>query len=277
MYVGPTTLSGSGSEIVAGDSLTSSGGATGTISSGGVGAASNDFTFTTSGGTESMYIDDNVAGSGGQDITVFGDRSYRFDVSDSSMSGLVFALSTTVNGQWGPDGTAANSSYGGSNRLILTSTAYTYDEIYVYDVEGTWVNSTDGFTFSGATYTVTGQTAEPYGVVRSYSDNTLYIIKGLNSANFAGSDTFQDVPASNTATRSTVTVSSVNVGSTAVEGSNYLAKDVANGNNEIDKITSLVIGPGERLIVESATQNNVFSLIGFEDNSTALTTRVFGS
>ena len=112
LYVGPTTLSGSGSEIVAGDSLTSSGGATGTISSGGVGAASNDFTFTTSGGTESMYIDDNVAGSGGQDITVFGDRSYRFDVSDSSMSGLVFALSTTVNGQWGPDGTAGNSDDG---------------------------------------------------------------------------------------------------------------------------------------------------------------------
>ena len=59
-----------------------------------------------------MYIDDNVAGSGGQDITVFGDRSYRFDVSDSSMSGLVFALSTTVNGQWGPDGTAGNSDDG---------------------------------------------------------------------------------------------------------------------------------------------------------------------
>ena len=119
MYVGPTTLSGSGSEIVAGDSLTSSGGATGTISSGGVGAASNDFTFTTSGGTESMYIDDNVAGSGGQDITVFGDRSYRFDVSDSSMSGLVFALSTTVNGQWGPDGTAGNSDDGTEYTLSL--------------------------------------------------------------------------------------------------------------------------------------------------------------
>ena len=87
----------------------------------------------------------------------------------------------------------------------------------------------------------------------------------------------RQVPASNTATRSTVTVSSVDVASTAVEVGNYLAKDVANGNNEIDKITSLVIGPGERLIVESATQNNVFSLIGFEDNSTALTTRVFGS
>jgi hypothetical protein len=327
LYVGPTTLSGSGAEYADGDSLTSSGGATGTISSGGVGTASNDFTLTPSGGTESLYIDDNVVGSGGQDISVFGDRTYRFDVSDSSMSGLVFALSTTINGQWGPDGTAgnsddgveyttgkttngtagsggayvqydfsantslpaqfyfyettvgtaANSSYGGANRLILTSTAYAYDEIYIYDKEGTWTNSSDGFTFAGATYTVTGQTSEPYGVVRSYSGNTLTIIKGLNSADFAGSDTFQDVPASNTATRSTVTVSSVDVATTAVEVGNYLAKDVANGNNEIDKITSLVIGPGERLIVESATQNNVFSLIGFEDNSTALTTRVFGS
>ena len=327
LYVGPTVLAGSGSEIVAGDSLTASGGATATVSSGGVGAASNDFTFTPSGGTESLYIDDNVAGSGGQDISVFGDRSYRFDVSDSSMSGLVFALSTTVNGQWGPDGTAgnsddgaeyttgktssgtagsssayiqydfsansslpaqfyvyettvgtaANSGYGGSNRLILTSTAYAYDEIYIYDKEGTWTNSTDGFTFGGATYTVTGQTSEPYGVVRSYSGNTLYLIKGLNSADFAGSDTFRDVPASNTATRTTVTVNSIDVATTAVEVGNYLSKDVSNGNNAVAKITSLVIGPGERLIVESATQNNVFSLIGFEDNSTALTTRVYGS
>ena len=46
---------------------------------------------------------------------------------------------------------------------------------------------------------------------------------------------------------------------------------------EINKITSIVIGPGENLIVESATQNNVFSLVGFEDASTAFTTRVFGA
>ena len=75
----------------------------------------------------------------------------------------------------------------------------------------------------------------------------------------------------------TATVSSVDVATAAVEVGNYLVKDVSNGNNEIDKITSLVIGPGERLIVESATQNNVFSLIGFEDASTAFPTRVFGA
>ena len=76
----------------------------------------------------------------------------------------------------------------------------------------------------------------------------------------------------NTADRSTVTVSSVGVATTALED-NYLVKDVSNGNKEIDKITSIVIGPGERLVVESATQNNTFSLIGFEDASTAFTVR----
>ena len=147
----------------------------------------------------------------------------------------------------------------------------------MYDVDGTWVNSSDTFTFSDVTYTVTGQTSEPYGYVHSYSGTTLTIVKGIGSADFAGSDTFRDVPKSATATRSTVTVSSVDVAVTAVEASNYLAKDIANGNNEIDKITSIVIGPGERLIVESATQNNVFSLVGFQDASTAFPLRVFGA
>jgi len=327
VYIGPSTINGSGAEFAAGDSVASTGGATGTISTGGIGTANNEFTLQTIGGTESMYIDNDVVGSGGQDLTIFGDRAYRFDVSDSTMSGRDFKLSTTINGEWGPDGTAgnsddgaeyttgrttngtagssgayvqydlsantslpaqlyyyegttgtaANSGYGGSDRLIGISSTYTYDEIYVYDVDGTWVNSSDTFTFSDVTYTVTGQTSEPYGYVHSYSGTTLTIVKGIGSADFAGTDTFRDVPKSATATRSTVTVSSVDVAVTAVEVSNYLAKDITNGNNEIDKITSIVIGPGERLIVESATQNNVFSLVGFQDASTAFPLRVFGA
>ena len=103
------------------------------------------------------------------------------------------------------------------------------------------------------------------------------MIKGIGSADFAGSDTFRDVPADNEQSRTLATVSSVTVASTALEDQNYLTKDKTNGNNNVDRITSLVIGPGERLVVESATQNNVFSLVGFQDASTALTTRVFGS
>ena len=327
VYVGPSTINGSGAEFADGDSVSSTGGATGTISTGGIAAATNEFTLQTSGGTESMYIDNDVVGSGGQDLTIFGDRAYRFDVSDSTMSGRDFKLSTTVNGEWGPDGTAgnsddgaeyttgkttngtagssgayvqydfsantspaaqyyfydggtgtaSNSGFGGADRLILISTSYEYDELYVYDVDGTWTNSTDTFTFSGVTYTVTGQTVEPYGYVRSYSGTTLKVVKGVGSGDFAGSDTFRDVPKDNTADRTTATVSSVDVAATALENENYLTKDKTNGANNVDRMTSLVIGPGERLIVETATQNNIFSLIGFEDASTAFTTRVFGA
>ena len=327
LYVGPSTLNGSGSEFADGDSVSSTGGATGTVSTGGVGTAANDFVLSTDGSLFNLFINDGVAGSGSQDITVFGDRTYKFDVSDGTMSGLDFSLSTTVNGEWGPDGTAgnsddgteyttgrtasgsagsggayvqydftadtslpgqlyfyegttgtaANSAYGGANRLLNTSSSYTYTELYIYDKEGTWVNSTDGFTFSGTTYTVTAQTAGPYGYVRSYTSTSLKVILGTGSAAFAGTDTFRDVPKLNTGTRTTATVSSVAVAQTALAGTEYIAKDVSNGNNEIDKITSIVIGPGENLIVESATQNNVFSLVGFEDASTAFTTRVFGA
>ena len=268
-----------------------------------------------------MFLGNSNLGT--SDLVSFKDRAYRFNVADASMNGLLFRLSTTINGEYGPDndaaatadngteyttgkttnGTAGNAGayiqydlsanasigssiyfydgntgsnagagYGGNDRFITISTAYTYDGLYIYDKEGTWVNSTDGFAFSGTTYTVSSQTAGPYGYVRSYSGNTLYVIKGTNSADFAGSDTFQDAPKLNTADRSTVTVSSVGVATTALED-NYLVKDVSNGNNEIDKITSIVIGPGERLVVESATQNNTFSLIGFEDASTAFTVR----
>ena len=104
LYIGPSTLNGSGSEFVAGDSITASGGATGTISSGGMGTAANEFTFTTSGGTEDLYL--------GTSLALLGDRTYRFNVADSSMSSLVFKLSETVNGEWGPDGTAGNSDDG---------------------------------------------------------------------------------------------------------------------------------------------------------------------
>ena len=320
IYVGPSTINGSGSEFAAGDSVTS-GSATATVSSGGVGSAVNEFVLstTTSGGTYSLALDGGV--------TLFSDRVYRFDTSDSSMSGRDFSLSTTVNGEWGPDntagnsddgtefttgkttngtsgssgayiqfdfgandntptnlyfydggtGTAANANYGGSDRYFQTTETVTYSEIYVYDIEGTWTNSSDGFLNAGITYTVTAQTAGPFGVVRSYSGTTLYVIKGIGSADFAGSDTFRDVPADNEQSRTLATVSSVTVASTALEDQNYLTKDKTNGNNNVDRITSLVIGPGERLVVESATQNNVFSLVGFQDASTALTTRVFGS
>tara|TARA_Y100000004_G_scaffold137022_1_gene155253 strand:- start:1249 stop:2727 length:1479 start_codon:yes stop_codon:yes gene_type:complete len=302
-----------------GDSLTTSASGTGTIAASGVGTAADEFVFATGG--SSTYNLTLVT-----PLTVFADRAYRFDISDSSMSGTAFALSDVVNGIHGPggDGTSAGTEYttgkttngtagsggayiqydftqdaalvsqlyffensgagtspantfGGSDRFINTSTSYTYDEIYVYDLTGTWVGGSDTFLYNGVTYNVASLTAGPYGTVRAYTGTSLSVIKGVNSADFAGSDTFQDVPLLGGAARATATVNSVSVATTALEDSNYIAKDVTNAANNVDRITSLVVGPGERVIVESATQNNIFSLIGFEDTSTALTLRTYST
>jgi hypothetical protein len=324
LYIGPSTLNGSGTEFTAGDSVSTAGGASATISTGGVGTAENEFMFstTTAGGTYNLF-------NGTDTLTLFNDRTYRFNLSDSSLSGLDFKISTTVNGEWGPDGdftatadngveytqdktsngtpgssgayiqyafgngtvtvsnlyyyegttgTAANANYGGSDRVLAIETDPEFTEFYIYNLEGgTLTNNVDSFEFNGTTYTVTGSTVGPYGIVRSYSGTTLTVIKTGATADFASSDVFQDVPKSDTAARSFATVSSVSVATTAVEDQHYIAKDVTNAANNVDKITQLVVGPGERVIVESATQNNVFSLIGFEDTSTALTERVYGT
>lgn len=317
LYIGPSTLNGSGSEFVAGDSITASGGATGTISSGGVGTAANEFTFTTSGGTENLYL--------GVSLTVLGDRTYRFNVADSSMSSLVFKLSETANGEWGPDGTAgnsddgteyttgkttngtagssgayvqydltantslpsslyyyegttgtaANANFGGTDRLLSTSSSYSYDSIFVYNVSGTWVDNTDTFTYNGVTYTVTSQTAGPYGFVRDYTGTALYVVLGEGSANISGSDTFLDNPVLTTGARSTVTVSSVTSSGATLETKHYLRKDNAITANTTEEIKSLVIGPGQRLVVENNDADCSFTLVGFEDSSTGFTTRAY--
>ncbi|AIX23011.1 structural protein [Synechococcus phage ACG-2014a] len=321
LHVGPSTINGSGAEFADGDSVTN-GSATATISTGGVGTGEEEFVFstTTSGGIYNLYLTDT--------LELFADRTYRFDISHTSMTGRDFSLSETINGEWGPDntagnsddgteyatnkttsgtagdggsayiqfafgnadnvptplyfydggtGTAANANYGGSDRSVTVSENFEYLSFFVFDIEGTWTNSTDTFTVDGTTYTLSAQTAGPYGMVRSFSGTTLTVIKGIGSADFAGTDTFRDVPASNDGTRALATVSSVDVASNALEVTNYLTKDKTNAANNVDRLTSLVIGPGQSLIVESATQNNIFSLVGFQDNSTVLTKRVFGN
>ena len=327
IYIGPSNFT-TGAEFAEGDTIsTTTGESGGTISTGGLFAAANKFVFaTTVSGVYDLYLT-----AAGNNLSLFNDRAYRFDVSDNSMSGHLFQLSTTTNGEWGPDGlapsdpsdagdggtentagkttsgtagsanayvqydftldtsgntlfywyngdltTATNNTYGSDAGYLTNSATPTFDQFYVYDVEGTWVNSTDGFITGGTTYTVTAQSAGPYGYVRSYSGTTLQVIKGLYSQDFAGTDTFLDCPLSSTADRSTVTVSSVDVATTALQAGEYIIEGKTNAANNVDKTTSLVIGPGERVIVSSVTNDNTFSLIGFEDISTALTTRRFG-
>ena len=176
----------------------------------------------------------------------------------------------------GGTGTASNANYGGVDRFISFTSVYTYPGFYVFDKVGTIVDNTDTFLLDGVTYTITSQTAGAYGYVRDYTGSVLTFIKGLNSGDFSGSDTFRDVPKLNSASRTTATINSVDVASAAVEVSNYLVDGDATGNNEVDKITSLVVGPGETLVVKSTTANNIFSLVGYEDASNSITTRIFG-
>ena len=324
ILVGDSTINGSGSEFADGDTITSNNSDAGSavIESGGIATASNKFVFSTTAGGAGVYRRYTV-----EDLNILTDRTYRFDVSDSSMSGRDFKLSTEINGEWGPDGviggvdsddgdeytvgkttngtagssgayvqyafagvslsrlyvydggtgTASNNAFGGINDDITMASVYTYDEIYVYDLSDDWTNLSDSFTIDATSYIVNSQTSGKWGVVRDLSGTTLKIIAGPRSSGFAGSDTFLDAPLSATATRATVTISSVDVDTTAVENEHYISKDVTNAANNVDRITSLVIGPGQQVIVESATQNNSFSLVGFEDNSTDVVERNFGS
>ena len=315
--IGPTTLNGTGGgsgtsgEFADGDSL-SNGAASGTIASGGIGAANPEFVFstTTSGGTYQM--------ASYTQLSFFSDRAYRYNVADTTMSGRDFKLSTTTNGEYGPDGdasttadngtefttgkttngtagssgayvqynfgaaadvtllyfydggtgTASNANYGGADRYFQISDSVEYSGIYVYDVTGTWTTS-DTFTVEGTTYTTSTITTGQYGYVYDYTGTNLDIILGPGSAVFSGSETFFDVPALGGASRTKVTVSSIGVAQTALEGDEYLAQGAANANNAISKITSLVVGPGERVIINSTTQNNSFTLMGFEDIATS--------
>ena len=317
LQIGPSTLNGTGTEFGDGDSVNVGTNGAGTISTGGVGTANNEFCFstTTAGGVYKMFVNEG--------IQVFTDRTYRFDLADATMSGRDFKISVEGNGEWGPDGvagtlddgteyttgktsngtagsagayvqydlsananptaayyyydggtgTAANANYGGSDRTLVTSTDFSYNAFWAYDLTGTWVNGTDTFTFSGTTYTVSGQTAGAYGYVRDYTGTTLTFIKGVGSPDFAGTETFYDVPSLEGAERNLCTVSSVDVASAALEVSHYIAKAHANAANNVERITSIVVGPGETVVINSATQNNVFNLIGFEDTTTSFPTK----
>ena len=99
----------------------------------------------------------------------------------------------------------------------------------------------------------------------------------MNSADFTTSSVFQDAPLDSTASRSAVAVSAVQLATTAVDNEMYLRKDNAISDVTTEEIKSLVIGPGQKLIVESNGGFCSFNLIGFEDSSSAFTTRTYST
>jgi hypothetical protein len=325
VWVDTEVLSGTAANFAVGDPLSASSGGSGTIKAGGLGTLENHFIFstTTIGGTYRAYI------QSADYFEVFDDRTYRFDVSDSSMSGLLFQLSDTAGGEFGPDGdftatadngteytagktvngtagtagayvqyaldgttlsgtffyydgntgTPANSSYGGTDatgnqRGINITDQVTFEQIRVYNIVGSWVNNVDAFELDGQSYTIETQNSGKWGYVRDYYGTTLEVIRGLNSSAFVATDQFGDSPRE-AASRNFATISSVDVDRDATPAETYIVQDKTLAANAQDRITSIVIGPGEELYVYSATQNNSFNLVGFEDANSEITLTQF--
>ena len=309
LYIGAIT----GTTFVEGETLTGgSSTATGDIAAGGIGVGRNELIFSDTGASGTYSLRRSNA------LTLFLDRTYRFFVQDSSMSGVGFALSTTINGTFGIDQTAGTSddgqeyttgkttsgtagqagayiqydmsqngggtatyyyfdtldgTLGGGDQSLQLSVDYSYDTIYVYDVVGTLVDNSDAITLGQTTFTLTSNAGSKWGYIQDVNGTSAKIITGEGSADFVGSDTFYDVPKIGSASRSLVTISSVDEASNAISSTDQILHD-KNVNGDV-RLTSLVIGPGQSLLVYAATQNISFDFSGFQDSSSDFTVRSF--
>ena len=225
------------------------------------------------------------------------DRTYRFTQSDSSNTGetlsftndsnIPYTTTVTTSGTAGTSGAYTEivvsslvppmyKIIGTTSQIGISGTVDSnpfYTTIYVYDVEGTVV-ATDSFETTTGTNTITTVTSGPYGYVHSASGASVKVSLGLNSSAFAGTNTFYDSPRENASTRTTATVSSVTT-ATTINAEDYLFYDKSLAANATDKNSSILIGPGQSLVVYSSATDLNYSLNGFEDNTSDYDTYLY--
>jgi hypothetical protein len=88
----------------------------------------------------------------------------------------------------------------------------------------------------------------------------------LNSSAFTSTKTFYESPREDATARSLATVNSVTA-ATDIDAEDYLFYGKSLAANTTDKNSSLVIGPGQSLVVYSSAADINYSLNGFEDNT----------
>ena len=230
------------------------------------------------------------------------DRTYLFDQSDSSNTGLPLRFSDTQEGTGatptaGTEYTTGETKTGtagtnGTIQIIPTSTTpnpiYYYaegtasappdtsysaqidvvqdpqfTEIYLYDVKGTWITG-DTFTIGTSTQTVGTVTGGKLGWVSAWVGTALYVTLGTESAAFASSDAFVDTPLGQGGDRDTATVSSV-AAATDLETKDYIFYDTALTANSTNEHKGIVVGPNSHLIVYASTGDVTFQVNGFEN------------
>ena len=237
------------------------------------------------------------SGTAGQEIvqTTFSldvDRTYEFDLSDATNTGLPFRFSDVSEGtnatptpgteyttgvtKVGTPGSVgctitidvstatpnplyyyADGTAGYSGSISIESDP-TFTEIYIYDVVGTPVTG-NTFLVGTAAQTVGTPTPGAFGYVTAW-DSTGGVLKVFvdndSPAYFAASDTFPDTPPSQGATRALATVSSVTQ-PTDLELEDYLVYRTLVGANGYLELKGVVLGPGSHVIVWAASSNQV--------------------
>jgi len=226
------------------------------------------------------------------------DQTYKFDLADSSNTGLPLRFSDVTEGvnatptpgvefTTGVTKVGTPGSAGCHITIDITSTTPdpifyyadgttgysasidinpdpTFTQIYIYDVVGT-PETGNTFLVGTAAQTIGTPTPGAFGYVTDW-DSTGGVLSVFvdndSPAFFAGTDTFPDTPPTQGATRTIATVSSV-TGATDLSNEDYVWYDAAIAANATNEHKGLVVGPGSHLIVYASSADMSFQVNGF--------------